>query len=166
MDGSHVRQQEERVPAEPSVPAISSSAGFIYPVLTIRQLRIPLVRASLGTQVLGIMLCAAGIGIAIWARRTLGTNWSGMVTLKEEHELVRRGPYGYVRHPIYSGVFLAAAGTFLALTPTVPAVICLGLLFVGFRLKSLHEERLLSEIFPDQYPRYRREVRALVPFVY
>src|SRR5262245_50088601 len=46
-------------------------------------------------------LCAAGLAFSIWARFTLGRNWSGTVTLKEGHELVVRGPYRFVRHPIY-----------------------------------------------------------------
>src|SRR6185312_13977721 len=108
----------------------------------------------------------AGIAIAIWARRILGTNWSALVTLKEGHTLIRRGPYAYVRHPIYSGILLAAAGTFLAVLPTLQGIISFCLLFVGFRLKSRLEERVLSQQFPDEYPQYFREVKALVPFIY
>ncbi|HXE54043.1 MAG TPA: isoprenylcysteine carboxylmethyltransferase family protein [Tepidisphaeraceae bacterium] len=142
------------------------TTGFVYAIVSIRQLRIPLVRTTLATQLAGIALCASGIGIAIWARRVLGTNWSGIVTLKEGHTLVRRGPYSLVRHPIYSGVLLAAAGSFLAVLPTLQGVICLCFLFVGLRLKSLFEEQVLSRQFPDEYPQYRREVKALVPYVY
>ena len=142
------------------------TAGFVYLIVSIRQLRVPLVRVTTATQLAGIVLCAAGVGIAIWSRRILGTNWSGIVTLKEGHTLVRRGPYAFVRHPIYSGILLAAAGSFLAVLPTLQGVICLCFLFVGFRLKSLLEERMLSQHFPEEYPRYRREVKALVPFVY
>src|SRR5215831_14433388 len=49
-------------------------------------------------------LCCWGLVFSIWARLTLGRNWSGTVTLKEEHELVERGPYRFVRHPIYTGL--------------------------------------------------------------
>ena len=142
------------------------TTGFIYTIVSIRQLRIPLVPTTIATQLAGIFLCAAGIAIAIWARRVLGTNWSGVVTLKEEHELVRRGPYRIVRHPIYSGIILAAAGTFLAILPTLQGVICMCFIFAGLRLKSLLEERILSQNFPDQYPQYCREVKALIPFIY
>src|SRR6185437_7787826 len=95
------------------------TAGFVYAIVNIRQLHVVLVRPTVATQLSGIALCAIGIGIAIWARRVLGTNWSGIVTLKEGHTLIRRGPYAYVRHPIYSGILLAAAGTFLAVLPTL-----------------------------------------------
>jgi protein-S-isoprenylcysteine O-methyltransferase Ste14 len=145
---------------------LAITAGCIYTIINIRQLRIPLVRTTKVTQVAGILLCATGIGIAIWARRILGTNWSGFVTLKEGHTLVRRGPYGYVRHPIYSGLILAAAGTCLAQQPTLLGFIYVCLVFVGLRLKSRLEERVLSQEFPDEYPRYCHEVKALVPFIY
>jgi protein-S-isoprenylcysteine O-methyltransferase Ste14 len=142
------------------------TTGFVYPIVAADRLRIPLLRTTLVTQFIGILLCAAGIAIAIWARRTLGTNWSGTVTLKQDHTLVRSGPYAVVRHPIYSGIMLAAVGTFLALLPTLQAVICLCFIFVGLRLKSLLEEQILTQNFPDEYPQYRREVKALVPFIY
>lgn len=142
------------------------TTGFVYTIISIRQLHLPLVRTTPATQLAGILLCATGIGIAIWARRMLGTNWSGIVTVKEGHTLVRRGPYAYVRHPIYSGILLAAIGSFLAVLPTLQGVICLCFLFIGFRLKSVLEERVLSRQFPDEYSRYRREVKALVPYVY
>src|SRR5579871_3841744 len=55
----------------------------------------------------GVVLTAAGLLFAIWARLTLGGNWSGIVTLKKDHELIIRGPYRWVRHPIYTGLLLA-----------------------------------------------------------
>jgi protein-S-isoprenylcysteine O-methyltransferase Ste14 len=142
------------------------TAGLVGLIVGIRQLRVPLLRMTTTTQLAGIALCAAGVGIAIWSRRVLGNNWSGMVTLKEGHTLVRRGPYSLVRHPIYSGLLLAAAGSFLAVLPTLQGLVSLCLLFVGFRLKSLSEEQLLSRQFPEEYPRYRKETKALVPFIY
>ena len=60
------------------------------------------------------VLCVIGLAFAIWARVTLGRNWSGVVTLKEEHELVERGPYRFVRHPIYTGILIMFFATALA----------------------------------------------------
>src|SRR5437764_9526045 len=57
------------------------TTGFIYTIVSIHQLRIPLVRTTIVTLLAGILLCATGIGIAIWSRRILGTNWSGIVAL-------------------------------------------------------------------------------------
>ena len=63
---------------------------------------------------LGSALCAAGVLFAIWARRTIGKDWSAEVQIKEGHELIRSGPYARIRHPIYTGILLATLGTALA----------------------------------------------------
>ena len=57
------------------------------------------------------ILTGAGLIVALWARTILGTNWSSNVVLKEQHELIERGPYRFVRHPIYTGVLLMVLGT-------------------------------------------------------
>jgi len=142
------------------------TVGVVYAITHVRQLRITLLPTTPATQITGILLCATGIAIAVWARHILGTNWSGIVTLKQDHTLIRNGPYRYVRHPIYSGIIVAAAGSFLAVLPTLQGVISLIFIFLGLRLKSRLEERVLTREFPDEYPRYCREVKALVPFVY
>lgn len=129
-----------------------------------RPLRVRMLPDSKATQIAGMVLCAAGIALAIGARRVLGSNWSGVITLKEGHELIRRGPYRYVRHPIYSGIILGAAGSFVALLPTLQGAACVLLIAAGLRLKSLREEELLATRFPD-YAQYKREVKALIPFV-
>ena len=56
----------------------------------------------------GVILIAAGVAFAIWARVNLGTNWGMPMTLKSDPELVTSGPYKFVRHPIYTGFILAA----------------------------------------------------------
>src|SRR4051794_37121126 len=59
---------------------------------------------GLGAALAGSVLSLLGVGFAIWARLTLGANWSGIVTIKEEHQLIRHGPHALVRHPIYAGL--------------------------------------------------------------
>src|SRR3954447_1688978 len=59
----------------------------------------------------GAVACVLGLAFCIWARVTLGRNWSGAVTLKEDHELIERGPYRWVRHPIYTGLLLMFLAT-------------------------------------------------------
>ena len=63
----------------------------------------------------GAFLCVSGLVFAIWARVILGRNWSGVITLKEGHELIERGPYRVVRHPIYTGILAMFAGTAIAI---------------------------------------------------
>ncbi|HEX6535670.1 MAG TPA: isoprenylcysteine carboxylmethyltransferase family protein [Gemmatimonadaceae bacterium] len=114
--------------------------------------------------VLGAIIVAAGLGFSVWARRHLGGNWSAAVTLKEEHALIRTGPYRYVRHPIYTGMLLAFLGTAVAIGEWY-GLLAFTLATSSFVLKSRMEERRLRATFP-QYDQYRRETSALIPFVY
>lgn len=120
------------------------------------------------TPVIGLVadaLALSGVVVLLWARATLGGNWSGSIVLKEEHELVERGPYRYVRHPIYSGLLLLLLGT-AVLQGRVGGFLVFLLFLCGFAFKAREEERLLTRHFPEAYPRYRARVSGLVPFVW
>jgi protein-S-isoprenylcysteine O-methyltransferase Ste14 len=112
----------------------------------------------------GFVLTVAGAAIAVWARLLLGANWSATVTVKQNHELKRTGPYAIVRHPIYSGFLLAMLGTAIAFGE-IRGLIAFVLALVAWRMKSLIEERFMLDQFGEQYARYKREVKALIPFV-
>jgi len=109
-------------------------------------------------------LCVAGLVFAIWARVTLGRNWSGVVTLKEGHELVERGPYRFVRHPIYTGILTMFFATALALGNLAGFAATL-LMFASFWIKLRDEEKLMLQQFPDRYAAYRRRAKRIIPFV-
>lgn len=111
----------------------------------------------------GDVVLFAGLLIALWARITIGRNWSARVTLKEDHELIQRGPYRVVRHPIYSGLLLMILGTAI-LAGQVGGFVVLAFCFGGLWVKLRREEALLSQHFPE-YPEYKRRTSALVPFV-
>ena len=112
----------------------------------------------------GALLTAIGIGFAIWARVNLGRNWSSRPTVKEQHELVTTGPYAYVRHPIYSGIMLAALGT--ALVTSIFGIVMLVFISITFALRMNKEEKIMLELFPDQYPEYQKHTKRLVPFIW
>jgi protein-S-isoprenylcysteine O-methyltransferase Ste14 len=113
----------------------------------------------------GAIMVSAGLAFMVWARRHLGRNWSGWVALKQDHELIRTGPYGLVRHPIYSGLLLAILGTAIAFGQWRDAVAFVFIAAAVWR-KSRLEERYLGEIFADDYARYRAQVPALIPSVF
>jgi protein-S-isoprenylcysteine O-methyltransferase Ste14 len=113
---------------------------------------------------LGLALLAAGLGFSVAARVSLGGNWSGTVTLKDGHELIRRGPYRIVRHPIYTGLLMGLLGTALAIGE-LRGLVALGLATVAFLRKIPIEERFLTDQFGEAYGRYRAEVPALVPLL-
>ena len=112
----------------------------------------------------GSSLCIAGLALSIWSRRTLGQNWSAMVTLKERHELIQSGPYRFVRHPIYTCVLTMALGTAL-MSGRVHGFMVLTMLLGAFLVKMRREERLLEQHFGTSYADYKKTSRALVPFI-
>ena len=113
---------------------------------------------------IGVSLVIAGLAFAIWARVHLGSNWSGTVTIKQGHELIRSGPYAWVRHPIYTGLITALLGTSIA-SGTVHAAVGLAIIVESLLRKSRTEEEFMRATFPDEYQRYSAQVPALVPFV-
>ena len=115
-------------------------------------------------RTLGAVVCVFGLLVTLWSRWTLGGNWSSEVAFKQGHELVKTGPYRFVRHPIYTGLLLMCLGT----AGVVGQLHCwLGFLIlgVGLWIKLKQEESLLLRHFPDEYPAYCRQVKALVPFL-
>ncbi len=141
--------------------------GYVLPLILASMIisrwslgKIPLLPLSSIGRVIGILLCAGGIAFAIWARTILGTNWSGIATVKENHTLICRGPYAVVRHPIYTGLLLAYIGTALALWPTAGSLTLLAAFLLAGWIKSRQEEKLMESQFPDAYPAYRKKVRG------
>jgi protein-S-isoprenylcysteine O-methyltransferase Ste14 len=112
----------------------------------------------------GTIITLAGIGFAIRARLYLGKNWSSMPAIKVGHELIRNGPYRYVRHPIYTGILCGLAGTIILIGEPI-AVIGLLLILLAFLWKIRMEEQYLLEEFGNAYARYKSEVHALIPFL-
>jgi protein-S-isoprenylcysteine O-methyltransferase Ste14 len=113
---------------------------------------------------IGVFVLIAGLAFSVWARIHIGRNWSGVVTLKQDHELIRSGPYRLVRHPIYTGLLLAFIGTAIARDQWrgwLAVLIGLAALWRKLRL----EERWLTEQFGDSYRRYRDKVAALIPYL-
>jgi protein-S-isoprenylcysteine O-methyltransferase Ste14 len=130
-----------------------------------RLLAVRFVPATADWQMIGAAVVVAGVAVAVWARFTLGKNWSATVTVKQEHELVRRGPYSVVRHPIYSGFLLAILGTAIY-QGELKALLALVLASVTWKIKSLHEEAFMETEFGAQYTQYKREVKSLVPWIW
>ncbi|MDE2014131.1 MAG: isoprenylcysteine carboxylmethyltransferase family protein [Alphaproteobacteria bacterium] len=114
------------------------------------------------------LLAVAALGFVFtwWARATLGRLWSGRVTKKSDHHVVDTGPYGIVRHPIYTGLLLAAFAT-AAIKGTALALAGCALLVIGWSVKARLEERFLSEeLGAETDGSYRRRVPMLIPFLH
>jgi protein-S-isoprenylcysteine O-methyltransferase Ste14 len=111
-----------------------------------------------------VALTAIGFALTLWARYILGSNWSGNVTIKVAHELIRTGPYRFVRHPIYTGIILAAAGTAIALDQS-RGLAALALLWFSFTIKRLKEEEFMRQTFGTQYIEYSQNTGAIFPTI-
>lgn len=110
----------------------------------------------------GFCLTIGGLAFSAWARDVLGRYWSGRVIIQQDHRLVTAGPYGYVRHPLYTGLLVAMTGTALIWGDLGSL---LGLLFaIGFfSLKAQREERILEAEFGAVYANYRARTGGLLP---
>lgn len=128
-------------------------------------LAVRFVPATAVWQMMGAGITVAGVAFALWSRFFLGKNWSATVTVKQEHELIRTGPYSVVRHPIYSGFLLAILGTAIY-DGEYKGLLALVLCFAAWKIKSMHEEAFMQSEFGDEYTQYKREVKGLVPFVW
>ena len=139
--------------------------GFI--LLTFRRAGGPLLATRIYPQTpgsfwIGAALVTLGLGFAVWARIHLAGNWSGMVTLKQDHSLTRSGPYRLVRHPIYTGLLVAILGSAVA-EAEWRGLVAVVLFAIAFLRKIEIEERFLVAQFGDAYTRYRAAVPALIP---
>jgi protein-S-isoprenylcysteine O-methyltransferase Ste14 len=110
----------------------------------------------------GVLLTAAGLSLAFWARYHLGRNWSGQITLKEGHTLVCTGPYRRLRHPIYSGLLVAIVGTALTVGQ-YRALLAVILSFLAFWWKARQEDAWLSRAFGEEFERQRQRTGRLLP---
>jgi protein-S-isoprenylcysteine O-methyltransferase len=118
-----------------------------------------------GFGLAGMLINFSGIAFALIARVYLGGLWSGRITIKENHRLIKNGPYYLSRHPIYTGMLFALAGA--AFTQgEVRSVLSVILLFVAFIYRIRYEEELLKTQFPVQYPAYVLKTKKIIPFIY
>jgi protein-S-isoprenylcysteine O-methyltransferase len=125
----------------------------------------PLYTPTIPIALIGLFLVLAGIAFAIWARFILGSSWSANPTIRNDHELVLRGPYRIVRHPIYTGILTALLGTAIQ-SGLLRGLLGVVLAAIAFRIKLAVEEQLMLHQFGNQYVEYRAHVRRLVPFLY
>jgi len=120
------------------------------------------VRFHFWVFLLGAVMTWAGVGFAIWARYHIGRFWSASVALKTEHELIRSGPYARIRHPIYTGILIALAGTTLAVG-RYRGIVAFVLIFASLIRKSKQEEALLAEQFGPAFEEHRRHTGFFLP---
>ena len=116
-------------------------------------------------KIAGFILCAAGLLFALLARIWLGRNWSGRITIKENHELVQSGPYRITRNPIYTGFLMAFCGCSMTLG-LLKGYLGIILLVLCLLMKISKEESFMQEVFGEKWQTYRSRVKRLIPGIY
>lgn len=114
------------------------------------------------SAILGVVLTWSGIGLAIWARYHLAEYWSARITIKEDHQLIRTGPYTHLRHPIYSGLVLATIGSALVIDKW-RCVLGVCLVLTGYCFKAMKEEAMLGQQFGDAFREHQKHTGFLIP---
>ncbi len=161
-----VARRESRLQrASHGVPLALAALLLVLPGHALGALATPFIARSWTGYGIGVALVALGLGYAVQARRHLGANWSGTVTLKQGHSLIRSGPYRHVRHPIYTGILLAFVGSALALAEW-RGVLAVLLAAVALIIKLRREERWMLQRFGNDYAEYRKASWALLPGLY
>jgi protein-S-isoprenylcysteine O-methyltransferase Ste14 len=113
-------------------------------------------------NLLGLLLAAAGVAFAIWARWHLGGNWSTVVSIREEHDLICTGPYRTVRHPIYTGLLLAMTGTVL-IVGECRALMAFAIALASFYLKARKEDAWLAREFGETFEGHAKRTGMFLP---
>lgn len=144
------------------IPMIVAYVLLFSDWMTFTELGRRFVKPDAQISAIGVAITALGVGLAIWARWHLGENWSATVTVKAGHELIVSGPYRAVRHPIYTGMLTAMAGTALALGE-IRGLIASGITIVAFYFKARKEERYMTSEFGETYRAYAQRTGMLVP---
>ena len=162
-------KSNERV--EPLMSQIGRAVTFLFAFVLLMSPRLPipvLYRTYLSETNwtawfwIGAVVSVLGISFAIWARVYLGSNWSSSVTIKRDHELITSGPYGLVRHPIYTGLLTGFLGTAIAIAQ-VRSLVAFAFFFAMLWFKLRLEERWMRLQFGEVYEQYAQRVPALVP---
>lgn len=119
--------------------------------------------------ILGAITIAMAVG-SVWlvnaAARRLGKQWALTARVLEGHTLIQDGPYGFVRNPIYTGMFGLLLATGLAIGHWAALLAASVIFIAGTWIRVRSEEQLLRQAFGSEFEAYERRVPALIPGVY
>lgn len=118
---------------------------------------------SLWLQIAGGICLVVSTGFALWARLILGVMWSGKPETKVGHQLRTNGPYGITRHPIYTGIFGMLIGSVFLSGVNIFWLLSAVVIITGLSFRIPVEEKLMVEMFGEQYHIYQREVSQIIP---
>lgn len=115
---------------------------------------------------IGLAMIVGGISLRIWAINSLGKHFTATVRVNKEHQLIQNGPYAIVRHPSYTGAFLAITGVSFLLNAKAAIFISTILMFLVYYFRIESEEKLLVSYFGNKYAAYAKKKKKLFPYVW
>jgi protein-S-isoprenylcysteine O-methyltransferase Ste14 len=119
--------------------------------------------AALLLALTGCLLAVAGAALVLRSRIALGPAWSLAPKADDAKGVVTTGPYRLVRHPIYLGLSMLAAGTALAFASWPAFLVVLAGIVPTFAWRAAAEEKLLAGTFGERYARYRKQTKPIIP---
>jgi protein-S-isoprenylcysteine O-methyltransferase Ste14 len=165
-----VKQKEQRRDKFAMIGMLLEGAGFALVFSVRRDPFTDIVSMSLSVEIvltiLAGCLAIASLWLALSAVKTLGKQWDYKAQIIEDHELITTGPYRFVRHPIYSGLFGLMIITGYSMTQLWVYLLAIALYFIGTILRTRVEERLLVQHFGDDYLKYKKRVSAILPYMF
>ena len=157
--------QQSETPQSRRVHQYLLSAALILVFIPIPGLQLRFLPDTNTVIATGLTIEAICGALGVWARRHLGAQWSGEITIKVDHQLIRSGPYRILRHPIYTALLLLYLGTAIV-CGELHALLGLAVAIAAFLRKIRLEEANLLRAFSAGYREYRGETWALIPRVF
>jgi protein-S-isoprenylcysteine O-methyltransferase Ste14 len=139
--------QPPHQPFMPPLAALAGLAGIVFTMFT-------------------VALAAGSVWMTAAAVRRLGKQWAYQARVVEGHELIKDGPYAYVRNPIYTAMLGMLVATGLAMEHWTGLLIALPIFMIGLLIRVRIEERLLRAAFGAQFDDYAKRVPAVIPGIY
>lgn len=113
-----------------------------------------------------LVMMVAGLGLRVWAVLTLGRFFTWFITVYDDHQVIRSGPFRFMRHPAYGGALLLFVATLLFLHAWIGAALSLVFQLFAYVRRIRYEEEMMIDRLGESYVAYRRDVRALVPLLW
>lgn len=115
---------------------------------------------------IGFLIMSIGIGLRLWAIRTLGKAFTTTVQIVKDHQLITDGPYSWIRHPSYLGAFLAFVGGGIFLQSWIGTLVAFSCMMIAYYIRISAEEKTLNKAFGNAYLNYSRKTVRMIPFVW
>jgi protein-S-isoprenylcysteine O-methyltransferase Ste14 len=119
--------------------------------------------AALGGALAVVLLMGGALYLFVASSGALGKNWSFEARMRTDHQLIRRGPYARIRHPIYLGMLLFLLGIAIAFGHWLQLIVAVPIFLAGTMIRTRLEDALLEAQFGDEFRRYAQSTPALIP---